>query len=221
MLELRGHELRTNMIIKTPETVFLLLVCSSFASFTVSFGHIKSPKYTKLYWMASPVRLYNLYCVLEPLWHEWRRKINTNVRKQQFSLFEFSMFAVSFQLIKSPKYTKLSSMACSVDLHRGLCMLEPLGRELPHKHESKHTKNCTYYISSLKFFNHLWLHLLTLNHQNAQSYFKWRLIFVYMIIIAFSNFYMTRMTLNDYNKCMKIIFQFIRAFCHLGYISTD
>jgi hypothetical protein len=49
VLELFGHEFRTNKNINALKFIFCLLVYSSFLIFIVSFQYIKLQKYTKLF----------------------------------------------------------------------------------------------------------------------------------------------------------------------------
>jgi hypothetical protein len=60
--------------------------------------------------MIYSMNLYYNICMLEPLWHELRTKMNTNALKIVFLLLvhsSFLLFVATFQHIKSPKLHKI------------------------------------------------------------------------------------------------------------------
>jgi hypothetical protein len=82
----------------------------SFQSFVAPFQLIKSPIYTMIFFMISPMCLYYNHCVLDQFRLELRTNMNTNAMKTvhlQLLNSTFQSFIASFGHIKSPKCTKL------------------------------------------------------------------------------------------------------------------
>jgi hypothetical protein len=59
------YKLRIKMNINALKTEHLMSIYSSFTSFVTLFYHTKSPKFTKSFWMMSPISLYYNRCVLD------------------------------------------------------------------------------------------------------------------------------------------------------------
>jgi hypothetical protein len=78
----------------------------------------------------SPVRLYYNHCILELYDGDNVERLHKCIKNSISVYSSFLSFVGSFQLIKSSKYTTMSSMMCSTGLYYEYCMLELFGHEL-------------------------------------------------------------------------------------------
>jgi hypothetical protein len=126
--------------------------------------------------------LYYRYFMMRIALEDWHICIKTF-----FSLFEFLSFLSSFQLIILSKYSKLFQMISTICIHYNNYVLEPLWYEASWK-----IHKCIKTVFSL--FELCFICSIILRHKITKIhkiYFELCQLFIYILIIMFSNLYDT------------------------------